>query len=184
MDNRLRNLIIGVLIILIIVLIWVFFFRSSEEVVDVPEPNVAQVDQPDVTFVQVVPVVTPPAPVRQDNVERLTTFFVERYGSYSNQSPYSNLDGLSSVATDEFSRILTAMQQGVKTIPDTYVGISTRVLSVKVIDESESDATVIASTQRVESRESKENSTRFFQDMELVLKKINGNWSVDSATWL
>lgn len=185
MSTRLRNLIIVVGAILAIVIIWFFFFRGQPTITQDEPATVVETEEPEVTFVPVVPSVVPPAPLRQDNAERLTIFFVERYGSYSNQSPYSNLEGLDSVATASFSADLLAMQQEpVSGIPDMYVGVSTRVLSVSVIDESDTEARVIASTQRVESRESKDNSNRYFQDIELILKKVDGNWAVDRARWL
>ncbi|MDO8571868.1 MAG: hypothetical protein Q7R79_04275 [bacterium] len=113
--------------------------------------------------------------------------FVERFGSYSNQSEYENLQELLSFMTTRMrtwaeSRI---RERQASETPTIYHGVTTKALSHKVVslDERSGTAEFMVSTQRRESVGSLANQKVFTQDVSVKLVKEGSVWLVDGAFW-
>ena len=122
------------------------------------------------------------APVAPQIAARM---FLERYGSYSNQSNFENLEDLYPFMTArlraaEEARVLkmrAALPAGAE-----YAGVSTKVVSVTLLRADSISAQVRAQTQR---REQSANGQRtFYQAAELTLLKAGEAWKVDGVEWL
>lgn len=111
--------------------------------------------------------------------------FAERYGSYSNEARFQNMTDLFPLMTDAFA---DSTREFIRTaeVPETYYGVTTRVLTVdvKLLDEQVGASTILMRTQREIAEVSTQNSRVEYQEIEIMLVKQAGVWKVDSATWL
>lgn len=110
--------------------------------------------------------------------------FAERYGSYSNEANFQNIRDVIPLMSAKFGTATTA-DLATKKAPSGFFGITTRVITVKVVsqDEKKGTAVIDLSTQRVEENGSAQNTTTKYQDIELSFVKESGVWVVDSAKW-
>lgn len=125
-------------------------------------------------------------PVVDDSaaVLRLARIVVERYGSFSNQNNFENITSLEPFMTERFKKesadYITSNQADSQ--PSDYYGISTEVLSLEATKVEGNDATVMVTTQRIESK-GNADPTKFNQTAEVRLEKVESNWKVDNITW-
>ena len=114
--------------------------------------------------------------------------FVEIYGSYSNQSNYSNIEStlplLSSSYKAEMSAFLKKSRASYK-LGQTYNGVTSVVINTKVesLDEVRGIATILLKTQKKESVGAQANYIIKYQDIRLNLVKESGKWLVNGAKW-
>ena len=115
----------------------------------------------------------------------MAKIFVERYGSYSNEANFQNIRDVIPLMSAEFAAATTADLTSKKQ-PNGFYGVTTRVITVKVVSQSEADGTadVVLSTQRTEENGSAQNTKTKYQDVELTFVKEAGVWMVDSVKWL
>lgn len=134
-----------------------------------------------------LPSPTPSAPVRAPDAQALARSFTERFGSFSNQSNFENIRELSPLMTplmqawaDRF--IADAKAKEVHGAP--YYGITTRAVqtNVKMLDERLGDAEIMVKTSRREVKGDAAPLVRY-QDLVLTMKKIEGEWKVERASW-
>lgn len=191
----LRNkffIIVGVVVAFIIFVV-VILSRGNREEIVVQQPSItntvsapspesppAQKSQPSAPVVSRSRV-TPPPPDLLD----LSRSFAERFGSFSNQSNFENVRELKPFMTatmrtwaDQFIR--DALAKADPAAP--YYGITTRTLETKAESIEGDGAIVLAKTQRREVKGVAAPRV-FFQDLSLRLKKVDGEWRVDAATW-
>ncbi len=123
----------------------------------------------------------------ESEIQVLSMPFVERLGTYSNQSNYENLSQLLPFMTATMQgwaneKITAAQKQPFNTL---YTGITTKALSFQVvsINETAGIAEAKIATQRKESVGTATNAKVYNQDISLKFKNIGGAWLVDSATW-
>jgi hypothetical protein len=114
--------------------------------------------------------------------------FVERFGSYSNYSNYSNFSDLKIFMTssmklwaDNYVKELRASVKG----GEEYYGITTIALTGYVEEYSDVNGTadVVVTTQRKESTSQVNDGASYVQKIDISLKKIQGEWLVDTAYW-
>lgn len=192
MTRRKRLLIIGlVVLILLLAIIWIVYMMLSRQ-----QPTEVDVDP---VVVEEVIDTRPSTPtiseqaleeerevrVSAADVVSLSKTFVARYGSYSNEANFANLVDVlplmsSSFANETEDFIETA------TAPESYYGVTTRVITVSVEEENDAEgyATVRISTQREEAIDSPQNISVRYQDILLTFVKESASWKIDSATWL
>ncbi|MEK7189996.1 MAG: hypothetical protein AAB666_03395 [Patescibacteria group bacterium] len=108
--------------------------------------------------------------------------FAERFGSYSVAANFSNFEELKPLATptvaqwfDQYKAQLTAKQGA------NFVGVTTKAISTKIVSSSETVASVLVSTQRLETYTSGPKTT--YKDMLVKLVWQNNQWLVDGAYW-
>ena len=126
--------------------------------------------------------------VSSADLERIAASFSERFGSYSNQSSYSNIDDLSIFVTENmvtWSKNYISQLKKQNTNNSIYFGISTKsiVTELKSFDEDAGTAEILVKTQRVESTGTINNSKNFYQDILIDFVKQSGSWKVDKAYW-
>lgn len=125
----------------------------------------------------------------QVSVLLIAESFAERFGSYSNQSDYSNLDDLTVFMTNSMtSWVNNTYKENLRLQnPDfnTYYAIETKAISKQVenLDEEKGSAEVLVKTQRQEFKNNTNNPTVFYQDILLKFVKSNDQWEVDGAYW-
>lgn len=113
--------------------------------------------------------------------------FVERFGSYSNQSNFENLSDLLPFMTEDFKKWAQGKinDQLAKPYQPIYQGVTTKALSytMKLFDEKTGIAEMTVSTQRREMIGSPANTKTTTQDIALKFVQKDDIWLVDHAEW-
>ncbi len=167
------------LILLVVFLIWLFL-RQPREVEQPTEEQTIATDE--------LPPVNPADIPQQSTVAAITVSrtFIERFGSYSSQSDFANIDDVLSLATERFQTELQGLvtqYRAATSSDDEYTGVSTYVISTKTVSETAQGMMLAVTTQRRESVGTPGNSTLRYQDVEIVLVKNGDSWLVDGLTW-
>src|SRR3989338_1989723 len=113
--------------------------------------------------------------------------FAERFGSYSNESNFSNLDDLKSLMTirmKAWAESYKAEKSNDSTASD-FSGVTTQALSGEIqdLDESIGRAEILVNTQRRQAQGNPINPEVYYQKLKLRLVKSCEGWKVDSAEW-
>ncbi|MFA6255477.1 MAG: hypothetical protein WC675_05670 [Patescibacteria group bacterium] len=126
-------------------------------------------------------------PNLEASLKAIASTFAERFGSYSNQGNFSNLDDLKDLMTVRMKSAIgdyKADQQA--SMGGTgYYGVTTKAISPQItnFEESLGRAEIIVKTQRQESFGNTTNPKVFYQDLKLNLVKTEAGWKVDVAQW-
>jgi len=121
---------------------------------------------------------------------RLAASFAERFGTYSNQSNFSNILGLKMFMSRRMkSWVDSYIREHRQAQMDNsiYYSITTKAVSreLKEYDDNLNKAVVLVKTRRREAGGSAGNvSDTFSQDILINFIKENNIWKVDSANWL
>jgi len=128
-------------------------------------------------------------PLGQSSLERMARSFTERFGSFSNQSNFTNITDLKMVMSSDMQNWANSYIEKNKksnVASDVYYGLTTKALStnVKNFDDERGEATILVETRRRETIGSTSNASKLFNQTILVtFVKENRAWRVDSAYW-
>lgn len=133
----------------------------------------------------------PPAePDGSANIRRLAMAFAERFGSFSNQGDYQNIEDLRVFMSDRMKGWADAYVQNARdnapaSGTEEYSGITTRALSSELdaYSEEQGSATVTVSTQRTERTGLAQTQNVRYQTIRIEFVMENGTWKVDGAFW-
>ncbi|MBI5072126.1 hypothetical protein HZB93_04570 [Candidatus Falkowbacteria bacterium] len=191
--QKILIVIVGILVILAL-FYWLFLRQGLTPQSPTSKTNVNVVAIPPITLPNsttvsaVVPEASEEEKLKSD-ISRIAAAFAERFGSYSNQGNFENLVDLKPLMTVKMQTwIDNFIKQSQAAAGDSsvYFGVTTKALSVTAaeINEAGGTARITVSTQRREaSGNMASNSEIKYENLELVFKKINGEWLVDEATW-
>ncbi|OGY70149.1 MAG: hypothetical protein A3H59_01975 [Candidatus Jacksonbacteria bacterium RIFCSPLOWO2_02_FULL_43_9] len=126
---------------------------------------------------------------KERQMERFVSTFIERFGTFSNQNEFSNLEALKMVTTEQFYQWARRYGLGMMADNDSsvYYGITTQALNVSIdfSQQENPDAkrvyTVV--TQRAEARGFEGNTMLFPQNADVELIKEGDQWLVNSVFW-
>lgn len=190
-------------LVIIFGLVWYFFFNQGQEaqvndILNQPTSN-NQASLPannEVTGNNVNvsnPIGTTPAvssaEKTKDTLSKMAGSFTERFGSYSNQSNYTNFEDLYDFMTSDMrswaQNMVAELRDKNTATADLYYGLTTKSLSSKVtsFDEASGQAEVLVKTQRREATGTTSNARIYYQDMIIKMVNENGIWKVDGAFW-
>ncbi len=123
-----------------------------------------------------------------DDFKQISRSFAERFGSYSNQSNYGNIDDLKVFMTakmkswaDDYIQELMSKDNS----QASFYGITTKALvepRITKFDIQNGGVELIVATHREEFSFLNEKKI-FNQDIKIVFVKEKGEWLVDSAFW-
>lgn len=124
------------------------------------------------------------------DLARIATSFTERFGTYSNQSNFSNIASLKIFMSQEmkkWSDQYIANQK--KNNHDTaiYYGITTKAATTEIqdYDDDLGTANILVITRRREATGTTNNlSNVFTQNAQIDFIKENGSWKVNKASWM
>lgn len=123
----------------------------------------------------------------ENDFKQLARFFAERFGSYSNQSNYGNIEDLKILMS---SKMKTWANDYVKELRNnnsysgSFYGITTKSLiepSLNNFSLESGKVEVLLSVQREEISTSEPKL--YNQDIKIVFIKESGEWLVDEAIW-
>lgn len=188
MTRRKRLLIIAMMFfffMLFFLLLWVLFFKGSDA---------GEVEE--VTQAQEVEEVIPTRPTISEqeleeeretrtassDVVSLAKSFVTRFGSYSNETNFANLEDVLPLVSASFAAQLHNTI-ATSVVPEEYYGVSTSIVTVNVGEKNGTTSQVRVITQREEAVGSPQNTSVKYQEIVLTFVMEDGSWKVDSATW-
>lgn len=124
----------------------------------------------------------------EQELTRLASAFAERYGSYSNQTDFENLESLyvfMTASLEKATQTFVAAERAKHRDTSIYYGITARAVTVTVrsLDENKGTASFLVTTFRKETIGSNGNTTSFQQDVLIDMKKDGSAWKIDQATW-
>jgi hypothetical protein len=123
-----------------------------------------------------------------EDVRKMSLSFAERFGSYSNQSNYENIEDLKIFMTSNMKTWADGYIIDLKKLnKDTtnYFGIITLAINgeVKKFDKNAGVAEVLVYTQRRELGANSAEIKVYNQNITLNFVKSGSEWKVDSAYW-
>jgi hypothetical protein len=187
--NKIIIVLIAVIAIIILFLIFLWWFANR------PKPSVMVNINQGVEVPAGLPTASVNAngnilPVDQSDVEAeirsAAMSFSERFGSYSSQNNFSNLDALSDLMTLKMKAWVESYKLSQPQASDEmYYGITTKAMSAQIVsyDDNLGRAGIVVVTQRQETIGSTLEPKIFYQNIKLDLIKGNGGWKVDVAQW-
>ena len=124
----------------------------------------------------------------KEDLARMAGSFAERFGSYSNQSGFSNLSDLEIFMSQRMRKwAANYIDDHRQSVPEIYYGITTKAIAetINEFDEDGGRASVAVQTRRREASGTTSNYTQAFnQDITITFIKEMGAWKVDSANWV
>jgi len=195
MSKIFKIIIIIVLILTLIVVGYYFLFLKDKSEIQDENGNQISDQQPYLPADQnnngqnnqlnLTPQPQPKVVSEETKIKNFSRSFSERFGSYSNQGDYGNLEDLMPLMSDQMQTWAEnyIIQQRAKNLDTSvYSGITTKALTAQILSQSEISAQVKVSTQRIEKNITDEQKI-YYQDLILDLVKLNNTWLVDSAEW-
>lgn len=190
-----RNILIGAVIFGVIGgILWAIVqFTGGEEVV-VPGEATDIVELPEVVTNTGEPIEAPAEEVPETQLsdipvetqlKRLARNFAERYGSFSNQNDFENLENLAGFMSTDFNDQTEAFVNARRILEDPnapYYGITTKVVSVKTGEFNEEAGHMVVNfiTRRTETDVAAGTTRTFDQDAQLVFVREDDRWLVNS----
>jgi hypothetical protein len=174
-----REFILALLLIagLILLLIWLFSGRTVQETVEEvieTQEEVVETVVPSIGSAQ-------DAPAQPETVARV---FVERFGSFSTESGYENIETILNLATSDLQERLQTIAAEARTENgQEYYGVSTRLISLTTVSTSETEKMISITTQREEAFGSPGNTSVRYQDITVTLVQDGANWLVADFVW-
>lgn len=122
------------------------------------------------------------------DLERMAISFIERYGSFSNQSNFENILDLKVFMTQKMQNWVEqyiAEQRAKRGDTSIYFGITTKSLTTNFVEFNSFDglAEILVTTQRREATGSTTNFKVYNQDASIKFLKENGVWKVNGIYW-
>jgi hypothetical protein len=204
MENRKKIglLIVGVAVIILIIIVILFLNKKkSDQVNELPNLITATSTLGSSPVVSSVPTTTPgdrvgrevydlskeaPHQLDANDASKLATSFVERLGSFSNQSSYGNVTDLKIFMTSDMRDWADKYVAELKaqSYSGEYYGITTKVLTTNVLsyDKKAGTAKIDVMTERQEGRADSLGEP-YRQKITVELIEKNGEWLVDTAYW-
>lgn len=121
----------------------------------------------------------------ENRVLALARSFTERYGSFSNQNEFENLERLFIYMTPKLQQATQEFidqQSSQQATNDPYYGVTTDVVTITFDKFEEDKAVTFVATRRRESREG-EAAVVYSQTARVVMVKQDGEWLVDKFEW-
>jgi len=125
--------------------------------------------------------------LNQEDLRKIAMSIAARFGSYSNQSNYGNIEDLRLLMTSDMQDWADTYVANLKKQnkdSSVYYGITSVPVSgeVKSFDDKAGTATVMATMQRKEVIGTADPKI-FTQDILITFEKVKGDWKAASATW-
>lgn len=181
MERRKKLEITGAVLLLILLLVFLWWLLTKEAVSpsQLP-PTTAEQTQPQ-PAVSITPV---PPHVAITTAPTIARSFVERLGSFSSESGYTNIDDVMVLASTSLqSELRNLKAQALKSQSDAYYGVSTRVISLATESETETTAAITITTSRIESIGDPRSKEVRNQEISLNLVKEGNTWLVEDYSW-
>lgn len=180
--QRRRNIIIAVIVValLIIALILWFLLRGGDGV----EEPIDEGAIPTETIIEAEVADVEPATAGEASAETVAKNFVERFGTYSSDVAFTNVEEVQELSTASYYSVL---QGQVFTVPDNteYSGRTTRAISTTLIDGSEELGRMVfeVTVQNELASGTRANASIEYTTATITVVKQGEDWLVDGFQW-
>jgi hypothetical protein len=186
-----KKIIIAVIILLVLVTSFVvlyYYFRGKTTEENANQANTNEVANQNQSLIQNL---NQNANVSTENSDQATIrsialAYTERYGSFSNQNDFENLEDLKiwmSKSLQKPTDAYIAGERAKNANTSVYHGYTTSALSAKIDSITNDKATVTVSARRQEVDDNTNQSKTYFQDLVLKFIKEDDAWKVNEANW-
>ena len=119
----------------------------------------------------------------KEDLKQMAFAVSERFGSYSNEGNFGNINDLKIYMTDSMKLWADNYieEQSEKEYIGNYYGITTTALVGEVTEFNDDSASVIVTTKRKEVKDQQENV--YNQDIIINFNKVGDEYKVDDAYW-
>ncbi|HKK54484.1 MAG TPA: hypothetical protein VJ926_03115 [Patescibacteria group bacterium] len=119
----------------------------------------------------------------KEDLKQMAFAISERFGSYSNEGNFGNINDLKIYMTDSMKLWADNYieEQSEKEYIGNYYGITTTALVGEVTEFNDDSASVIVTTKRKEVKDQQENV--YNQDIIINFNKVGDEYKVDDAYW-
>ena len=119
----------------------------------------------------------------KEDLKQMAFAVSERFGSYSNEGNFGNINDLKIYMTDSMKLWADNYieEQSEKEYTGNYYGITTTALVGEVTEFNDDSASVIVTTKRKEVKDQQENV--YNQDIIINFNKVGDEYKVDDAYW-
>ncbi|PIR06718.1 MAG: hypothetical protein COV55_02645 [Candidatus Komeilibacteria bacterium CG11_big_fil_rev_8_21_14_0_20_36_20] len=183
MEKEQKKKIIWLLIIVLIILGLLFIlFKTADNTIKRPSTNETNEPlelTPPSSNLEYNPSVEPAESNTEFDAVNLAKNFVARFGSWSTDSQGHNLTELLPLSTTRMRNYLESMEINPN---EEFNGVTTKSLSVQIVFLDETEAELIVSAQRIETKNDLEPRI-YYQDAGVQLVRSGGQWLVDSIAW-
>lgn len=121
-----------------------------------------------------------PVEAEKNGAVQLAKVFVERYGTYSSDNNFQNIKEVESFVTPNLWSQISALMNS-KAAPQSFVGMTTKVISMNLVNWSDVRATVELKTIRTEERNGAVASRQ--QNATVYMVKQDSVWLADRLVW-
>mgnify|MGYP001595931853 CR=1 FL=1 len=173
-----RKILITILVALVLLLLWFLWSWWSRRTPTIVIPQAPVASQtiketpvtPPSSIIPVTPGVASAQVVARD--------FVERFSTYSTDTPYLNYSDVEELTTPEFFASLKKQKSNIV----GYKGVTARVLSISVVSGSETAGTMVfeLTTQNESFENDRANPTTSYEKVKVTVEKRNGLWKVST----
>lgn len=130
----------------------------------------------------------PSTPSAETALQRIAVTFAERYGSFSNQSDFANLESVLPYMTAAFqdrTRLFISSERAKKRDTSIYYALTTRSsrVTTETFNENGPTAMFLVLASRSEAIGSPVNVQHYEETFRVTMSKEGGVWRVDNATW-
>lgn len=200
--KKLGIFLIALGLILIFIIVYLFFIKKDEGSQPGPSEIENPIASPSPQFIEQSGTTTPSDIPREreydiskeeehvfneSDLAKRAQAYAERFGSFNNQSDYSNFSDLKIYMTESFSVWVDNYVKELKernSNPSSYYGIVTDAISTELLsfDKKTAKASVRVTTKRTESDANGEKP-QFYQSLRFDFVELNGEWLIDAAYW-
>lgn len=192
--TRNRLLVIGLLLAVIVLIVVFTLFDSEEDATPADEPLVVETEG-DLGISSDIPAAVIPSGLEPDPepvVEgrtaslQIAQLFAERYGSYSNQGGYRNLQDLLPVMTASYRLETEELLEEVASNPPAidYEGFTATRVSQEEISFNENAGTAVYEISLQQVKTTSTGSEILYRTLRVELRKVGDDWKVDDAEWV
>ena len=119
-----------------------------------------------------------------DQPETIARVFVERFGSFSSESGYGNIEEVMVLATPGVqAQLEQILEQARASSSEAYYGVSTTVIGLTKQVVTDDEVEFLVTTQRRESIDSPANTVVKCQDINVTLVASGDTWLVSDFAW-
>lgn len=126
--------------------------------------------------------VKPPTAAQQEDivVKNLAKVFVERYHTYSSENNYENIRDVQALVTPSFWSKISVPLNSPPPAPNSFVSLTTKVVSIISVDVDKSTASVEIKVKKVSVADNKTSTG--YGEYTVMLAKVGSSWLVSGET--
>ena len=184
MDRKHKiEVIVATTVLVTLCVVLVIFLISSKNQKDKSKVAQPVVIEEILTPEQVAPTGVP-ARNKEAEANVIARSFVERFGSFSSQANYVNINDVKLLATEGLKERLDSIALKAKSVSGgAYYGVSTKVIAVEELTKTDAVAEFKMKTQRQETIDFPSNMSIRYQDIMVDLVKVGDRWLVSDFVW-